>query len=700
MTDPRLAPIEARLAAGDATGAIALADALVAAPATPALVRLNALLLRSRAHEAARDLPRAIDDLDAALLLDPSQAKLWNELGFLCTDAGRGKDAIAAFERATRADPRYARAWNNLANALRGAGRGADALAAAQRAIEIDPAYALAWANLGALRRENADEQGAEAALRRAIALDPRQRGAWLALGALLRERSDLVPAAEAFATAARLDPRDGNACMQLGGTLAERDDLPAARTAFDEAVRRDPSLLRAAIARELVLPMLPDSRDALVTARARYEAGLARLEDELPARATGLTPERLQDELRWSNFLLAYQGEDDRALQSRYGALAARLLAARAPGWVAPRPMRTRAGRIRVGFVSTFFRDGTAGRYFERWVTDLPQRDFEVFAYHLLPGRDVVARRIAARADHFRHMPWWRPAQAAPVIRDDDLDILVYPELGMGAVPFALASLRLARVQCAGWGHPVTTGLPTIDAYLSCAGMEPDGAQGHYSERLVLLPGIGTRYAAPQVPSDGDRARFGLPTDAPLFLCSQSLFKIHPDNDAMLARVLEAAPRAQLVIFAGRDPSLTARMAARFARAGIATERLRVLAQCSHDDFLRINRLGDAMLDTLHWSGGNTSLDALAAGLPVVTLPGRFMRGRQSAAMLAAMGVPELVARDEDDYVRIAAGLVADRGRRDALAARIAGAPPAIFDPSAPVEAFAQRLRDLSDGA
>ena len=105
-------------------------------------------------------------------------------------------------------------------------------------------------------------------------------------------------------------------------------------------------------------------------------------------------------------------------------------------------------------------------------------------------------------------------------------------------------------------------------------------------------------------MPSDGDRARFGLPTDAPLFLCSQSLFKIHPDNDAMLARVLEAAPRAQLVIFAGRDPSLTARMAARFARAGIATERLRVLAQCSHDDFLRINRLGDAMLDTLQLFG------------------------------------------------------------------------------------------------
>ena len=86
-------------------------------------------------------------------------------------------------------------------------------------------------------------------------------------------------------------------------------------------------------------------------------------------------------------------------------------------------------------------------------------------------------------------------------------------------------------------------------------------------------------------------------------------------------------------------------------------------------------------MLDTLHWSGGNTSLDALACGLPIVTLPGAFMRGRQSAAMLRLAGVETLIARDTDDYVRIATRLASDRGWRDDLSARIRGGQGRIFD-------------------
>ena len=120
-----------------------------------------------------------------------------------------------------------------------------------------------------------------------------------------------------------------------------------------------------------------------------------------------------------------------------------------------------------------------------------------------------------------------------APLVRSDTLDVLVFPELGMDASTFAVASLRLAPVQCAAWGHPVTSGLPTIDVFFSCSAMEPDGADAHYSEKLVRLPGIGTRYAAPAEFDDTVRSTLGLPNDATLFLCPQSLFKIHPEDDA-----------------------------------------------------------------------------------------------------------------------------------------------------------------------
>lgn len=699
MNGDALAQIQARLDGGDGAGAVSLASRLLDTPGLPPADRLKALVLRSRAFEAGGDLPRATGDIEAALALDPRQARLWNELGLLHGDAGEVSRAIAAFERATVVDPRYARAFSNLGNALRSADRVAEAIVAAERAVGIDPGYALAWSNLGVFRREVGDDRGAEEALRRAVTLNARQPGAWLALGNVLKDRSDLEAAADAFARAAMLDARDANACFQLGAAVAERDRLPAARDAFAEAERRDPALLRATIARALVLPMLADDVVAVGAARDTYTRGLTHLEDELPRKASSLAPERVIEELRWTNFLLAYQGRDDRDLQARYGTLAARLLHSRAPDWVAPIERRASRHRVKVGFVSAFLRDGTAGRYFESWITDLPREEFEVHVYHLLPGIDALGQRIAFRADVFRHLPWWKPSRVAPVVRADGLDILVYPELGMGAVPFALASLRLAPVQCAGWGHPVTTGLPEIDVFLSCASMEPSDAQAHYTERLVTLPGIGTRYRMPSLPPPATRAQLGLPDGLPLLLCPQSLFKVHPDNDRLFARVLGAIPQSQLVMFQGRDPDLTRRLSARLARAGVDVRRLRMLPQCAHDDFLRINGVCDVMLDTLHWSGGNTSLDALASGLPIVTLPGQFMRGRQSAAMLAAMGLSELVAADLDDYVRQVAQVATDAGYRLDIAGRLRAARGAVFDTAAPAQAFAQRLRELSAG-
>lgn len=697
MADPRLAPIASRLASGDPAAAIAAADALLADRALAMPDRVAALVLRARACEDMADRDRAIVDLEGALALDATQARIWNELGLVYADAGRPERAIGAFERAVSVDRGYARGWNNLGNALRSEGRIADAVRAVEHATAADAGYVLAWANLGALRRIAGDDAGAAIALRRALELAPNHVGALRTVGGLLRERSDLTGAAEAFRRVASLDSRDGNASLQLGATLAEANALPAAREALAEAFRRDSLLMRAKLGERLMLPMLAAGVGAMSGAREDYMRGMTLLERELPAIASRLGQERLLDELRHANFLLAYQGEDDAGLQRRYGDLVGSIVHTTAPGWRQPIAPRARAGsKVRVGFASAFFRDCTAGRYFEHWITGLPREDFEVFVYHLLPQRDALTERLAARADHFRHMPWWRPSQAAPRIRADALDILIYPELGMDPVAFALAALRLAPVQCAAWGHPVTTGHDTIDVYFSSAAMEPADGARHYRESLRLLPGIGTRYPLPAVPEDATRAAFGLPPDVPVLLCPQSLFKIHPENDALYARILREVPVAELVLFEGREPQLTEFFRARLKAAGIAGERIRFLPQCGHDDYLRVNAVCDLMLDTLHWSGGNTSLDALACGLPMVTLPGRFMRGRQSAGMLRLMGLDELVVSDHDAYVRSAVELVHDAARRRDLAARIRAAHHRIFDDQAPIDALAVLLRQL----
>ena len=238
-----------------------------------------------------------------------------------------------------------------------------------------------------------------------------------------------------------------------------------------------------------------------------------------------------------------------------------------------------------------------------------------------------------------------------------------------MDVTSFALAALRLAPVQCAGWGHPVTTGHATIDAYFTCA---RDGARRMATRTTRETARCACRASAPITRGPRCRATrrgsaFGLREgDSAAAVPAIAVQDPSRQRRAVRARA-RTVPAAQLVLFEGRHPKLTekfrARLSVAFAREGLGVDdRVVFLRQCGHDDFLRVNAVCDAMLDTQRWSGGNTSLDALAAGLPIVTLPGRFMRGRQSAAMLSRMGLDELVAADAEDYVRIAART---RGRR-----------------------------------
>jgi len=682
----------------------ALAHARAATTATPGDPVAHYAM--AELQEAAGDISGAIASLGRALELDPRFVQACHYRGILLGESGDIAGARAAFEQAVRLDPGHARAWNNLGNVLRTQGRLEDAERSFARALELRPDYPLAAANLGEVQRDRGEVLQAEATLRSALkrqSAKPPYRPLLVLLAGLLRERGELDEAAELYLQAIQAAPeQSASEWFNLGMVLGERGETERSREAYARTHAANRADLRGLIARHLTLPMIYADNAALETARSAFGTGLHALERGLGGALAGLSETQVLDGLRWTNFFMAYQGRDDRALQIEYAALAARAIDLAAPQWRAPLPARPMAGRrVRIGFASAFFHVGTCGRYFKSWITDLDRDRFEVFVYHLFPGMDEVATEISRRADHFREFGGTRarPSIVAPAIREDALDVLVYPELGMDVTSFALAALRLAPRQYAAWGHPVTTGHRTIDAFITCAEMEPEGAEAHYAEPLIRLPGIGTRYERPIVLSGATRAQFGLPEGPTLLLCPQSLFKIHPDNDALFAEVLSDNPGALLVLFAGRHPAITDQFMRRLARTleqhGIAIrERTRVLPQVGHDDYLRVNSVCDAMVDTLHWSGGNTSLDALASCLPVATLPGSFMRGRQSAAMLTLLGVPELIARDRADYRAIVSRLAAEPEWRRALGERIRSAHDRLFDGTEATARLAQLLQ------
>ena len=647
-----------------------------------------------------QDLGRLEDATAAfrrAIGCHPGLYQAYNNLGLVQIDQGLHEDAIATFENALRIKPDYAAAANNLGTVLRDSGRTERAVTAFRNAIRLQPEYAEAWDNLGAILMQAGQVQDAAQALREAVRLKPSMADAWHRLAQCLEPlgqideainalrqavniRSGLIPARSALARLLAMINHTGEAIEQYGAIMDSK-----------------PNHLRAALGAALTLPVIYDSVTHIDATRARYEQGLKSLHTDIDAFLEAPASAVLRD-IHWGNFFLAYQGQNDRDLQTAYDSFVTRLLKHCLPELM--QPIGTRSSgrrRIRVGFASSFFRRCTVGMYFQHWITRLNRDRIESYVYQLYPRQDQVSREIELGCDHYAMLngPIAPPIEeVARRIRADELDILVYPELGMCTQSFLLAALRLAPVQCAGWGHPVTTGHSNIDYYLSCAAMEPQDAQSHYSERLVNLPGIGTHYARPSQPTLGVRSDFGLPEDRTLYLFPQSLFKIHPDNDILLARVLEADSKGTLVFFQGRHQDITSafidRISKTFAQFGLdAGERLVMLPYMQHDDYLRVNQLCDIMLDCVHWSGGNTSLDALSIGLPVVTWPGRYMRGRQSAGMLKLIGLEQLIASDADEYVRVATRLSQDPAWRADIRTQLLDRIGALFERDEPITAL-----------
>ena len=657
---------------------------------------LHRLGLVAHARGQLDDAERLIGQAIAAT---PDNPVFLYTLGIVRQERGRLPDAVTAYRRALELNPDLVQAYVNLGIALRGMGQLEEAARAFAEATARRPDYALAHKHLGAIQFSLGAFEKAVESFRVVAAFTPESPDARCDLGQALAEDGKLEEARAHFAAALAVDPRHARSVAAEAGLRARMNRVEDAIVAFGRLRTIRPANLAAALDAALTLPMVYASTREMAACRARYTSELERLEVELPGLLAG-TPTELLAAAERVNFHLAYQGEDDLELQVRYGRIVSRILDhALPPRFRAGREGPRHSGKLRVGFASFFFWRTTVGSYFASWVGASDKRRFDVYAYHFGPVEDQVTRAIKVAASCYRDMDGSLP-EAADRIREDQLDVLVFPELGMNGKVFLLAAMRLAAVQCAAWGHPVTSGLATVDTFFSCAEMEPANAAGHYSEHLVMLPGIGTSYARPALPQQKSRASLGLPEARRLYLFPQSLFKIHPANDQLLAEVLDRDPKGMLVMFESKNHFAQATFRARLDRVleeyGVGQDRVLMLPFLSHDDYLRVNMHADVMLDCLNWSGGNTSLDAICAGLPVVTLPGRFMRGRQSQAMLRLAGVPELIAANREGFIATAVDVARNAMRRRDLSQRLLEGGSNIFDRVEPLSNLASHLEAM----
>ena len=453
----------------------------------------------------------AVIEYRAAAALRPESAEIHNNLATTLLTMGHHEEAIAEYRRAAICAPELAEIWYNLASALVASGQHEDVELCFRHAVRLRPDFVNALANYGRWLITRSRWIEAEVWLNQAVRLAPDDTRSWNNLGIVLQEFGRSPDAEACYRRAIALDPSLADAHYNLGCLLAGDGRADDAMECHQAAVDADPLHGSARLALCMAqLPIIYATMAEVEDRRSRYltalEALATAVETPPVARAVAAAIGTSQP------FFLPYQGHNDRKPQARYGQLVCRLLADAGPP--APLAKRPEPGeRIRVGIVSGYFQDHTIFRLFlEGWLTEFDRNRFDVTTFHTGRTNDAVTARCAESGCRFVRGPSsstaWRTAVSATLPH-----VLLYPEIGMDPVAAILAAQRLAPVQCVAWGHPETTGLPTMDYFLSADLMEPPDGEAHYTEQLVRLPGLGLHYTPDERPVPPlDRMTLGLP--------------------------------------------------------------------------------------------------------------------------------------------------------------------------------------------
>ncbi len=469
-----------------------------------------------------------------------------------------------------------------------------------------------------------------------------------------------------------------------------------------------------------LLLPVIYESVVEIDFYRDRFTKNL----DDLINQTKLITQEQIAAAYHgvatYTNFYLQYQGRNDLELQVKYGNFLYQVMAAKFPQWVKPltilpinysslaipsgitptassltisKPTR----KIKIGYVSHFFKWHTVFRVFHGFLEQANHHTFDIYTYYTETIVDSSTEKIKSLSTCFRQIPHDLSALCQQIV-EDQLDILVFLDLSMSPISNQAAALRLAPIQCLFWGHPVTSGLPTIDYYLSSDLLEPNNAQTHYREKLIKLPNIGIYFPTPEpIKLVKTRRDYGLKEGAIAYLSCQSLFKYLPQYDFVFPAIAQQVTNAQFIFVAAAScttPLVTQKFCQRlqrvFAEYGLNYQDYCLLLPGQvYADFQQLNLLADVFLDSFVWSGGMTSLDAINCLLPIVTCPGELMRGRQSAGFLQRMGISETIAADPEEYIQIVVQLGLDQKYRQEIVWRMSEQRYLLHNDYACVEAL-----------
>ena len=569
-----------------------------------------------------------------------------------------------------------------------------------RRAIKRNPAFAEAYANLGALLRDLGKSDEAESLLSSAVQLKPDLGHARFNLAMLYIDQVRWTDAAAHLKNLLEFDHSQVDAQYWLGNALMEEGDVAGARAAYHAAVELAPNFLLARWGEVMAhLPVIPLSEAEQFQAPALFARALERLGGWFQANLTadGYAAVGVQPP-----YFLAYIAQNHREILFIYGSMCADIMARWSLKVGVPSPAGSDGGKCRLGIISAQIHSHSVWHALLRgWIAHLDQNQFELHIFHTGAKHDAAtewaSRRVAKL--HQGKGSW---SDWVKVISDCQLDVLIYPEIGMDATTIRLSALRLAKVQLASWGHPISTGLPTLDGFITAQALEPPISSSHYSEKLIQLPRLGCCYQPfGTEPTSFDVSVLGIRPKDRILLCAGTAYKYGPQHDALWAEISRRCQPCKLIFFRGPTETIAARLEQRlrasFAIHGLSFDDcVRFIPWQSQPEFFGLLDRADVYLDSIGFSGFNTTMQAIERGTPVVAYEGEFMRGRFASAILRQIGLDQWVANSTDQYIALVETLVSDEKLRQEAREQIIERRGVLFDDRETVVALEKELLAL----
>ncbi len=563
-----------------------------------------------------------------------------------------------------------------------------EALALYQRVLalqedNIQALFAASWLFLRTGRPEQA-AKGYE----RIIALQPGNAEAWNSLGAVYHEYGGLPQAVRCYQKAIQLKPDMADAHNNLGGAFQRlylMDEAAASykRALMIEATDNPVGELRIA---SLCRPVARSQAES-----EQYRRDLLQKLDALEKSGFRASPQQLVQTGPYPSYSLMYHGLDDRPIREAY----ARVFQ---PCFPHPQHMGA-SGKRKIGMVVTKTHEKLFVRSMGGVLRHIDKALFEITVVCIQGREQELAHALSCPDVRMLTVPE-NIDEIARRLQKEHFDILYYWEVATDPLNYFLPFYRLAPIQCTSWGIQVTSGIPTMDYYLSSTLVEPDDARRHYSEKLISANTLLTYQYRSSLPANAKRREdFGLPRDKHIYLFPQQMGKFHPEFDQVTREILRRDPRGILVILQGLWPYTAEQLRGRLQGSmPDVVERVIFLPRLDHGELLSLIADSEVLLDPPYYGGVNSSYDGFSVGTPIVTRESGFHIGRYTAACYRKMGLADCIAHDDAQYIEMALELGTRPDFRKAFSERIRNASHLLYEDMGAVREHERIFCELLD--